>query len=208
MKPAHAATHAQRSSSWGRRARRAGVALAIAAAAVGAAWAEPVTYVIEPSHTFAHWEVLHFGTSTIRGRFGGIEGSVQLDRAARTGQISITLDIATLDTGVAPFNAKLRSNEFFDVAQYPKAWFVGRRLEFDGDRLKSVTGELTLHGVSQGITLTATHFNCYDHPYFKREVCGGDFEATLRRGEFGMPFGAPLVADRVRLLIQVEGVRQ
>lgn len=188
---------------------RAGLAGAVLAlAGLGAAQAQPVTYLIEPTHTFAYWDVLHFGTSTIRGRFGGVEGSVKLDRAARSGEVSIALDLTTLDTGIAPFDAKLRSNEFFDVAQYPKAWFVARRLEFDGDRLKSVTGELTLHGVSQGLTLVAKNFNCYEHPMLKREVCGGDFEGSLRRGEFGMAFGAPLVADRVRVLIQVEGVRQ
>jgi len=174
----------------------------------GAAQAQPVTYLIEPTHTFAYWDVLHFGTSTIRGRFGGVSGSIKLDRAARSGEISVAVDLKTLDTGIAPFDAKLRGNEFFDVAQYPQAWFVARRLEFDGDRLKSVTGELTLHGVSQGLTLVAKNFNCYEHPMLKREVCGGDFEGALRRGEFGMAFGAPLVADRVRLLIQVEGVRQ
>jgi polyisoprenoid-binding protein YceI len=189
------------------RAVRA-AALSLALLAGPGAYAEPVTYVIEPTHTFVHWEVLHFGTSTVRGRFGGVSGSVTLDRQARSGQISIAVDTTTLDTGIAPFNAKLRSNEFFDVAQHPKAWFVASRLQFDGDRLKSVTGELTLHGVSQGVTLTATRFNCHDHPMLQRQVCGGDFEASLRRGEFGLAYGAPLVADQVRLLIQVEAIRQ
>ena len=179
---------------------RHGAAAAVLLAA-GTAQAQPVTYALDPTHTFATWEVMHFDTATIRGRFGGVEGSIKLDRAARSGEISVALDLTTLDTGIAPFDAKLRSNEFFDVAQYPKAWFVARRLEFDGDRLKSVTGELTLHGVSQGLTLVAKNFNCYEHPMLKREVCGGDFEGSLRRGEFGMAFGAPLVADRVRVLI-------
>ena len=188
---------------------RAGLAGAVLAlAGLGASQAQPVTYTLDPTHTFAYWDVLHFGTSTIRGRFGGVEGSVKLDRAARKGEVSIALDLATLNTGIAPFDAKLRGNEFFDVAQYPKAWFVASRVEFDGDKPKSVTGELTLRGVSQGLTLVAKNFNCYEHPMLKREVCGGDFEGSLRRGEFGMAFGAPLVADRVRVLIQVEGIRQ
>jgi polyisoprenoid-binding protein YceI len=174
----------------------------------GAAQAQPVTYLIDPTHTFVHWEVLHFGTSTVRGRFGGVEGSVKLDRTARRGEISLTLDTTTLDTGIVPFNAKLRSNEFFDVAQHPKAWFVATRFDFDGDRPKSITGELTLRGASHGLTLTATRFNCYENPMLQREVCGGDFEATVRRGEFGMAYGAPLVADRVRLLVQVEAIKQ
>lgn len=189
------------------RAIPAALALLLGAT-FGPAHAEPATYAIDPTHTFVQWEVLHFGTSTVRGRFGGVEGSVKLDPAARSGEISISVDTTTLDTGIAPFTAKLRSNEFFDVAQHPKAWFIARRVEFDGERVKSLTGEFTLKGVSQGVTLTATRFNCYDHPMLKRQVCGGDFETVLRRGEFGMAFGAPLVADRVRVLVQVEGIRQ
>jgi polyisoprenoid-binding protein YceI len=174
--------------------------------------AQPVAYTIEPAHTFVQFEVLHFSTSTIRGRFGGtkapVGGSVTLDRAARAGQVAIEIDMTGIDTGIAPFNAKLRERDFFDTQRHPRAWFVARQWRFDGDRPASVTGELTLRGVSQGVTLTATHFNCYDSPIFKREVCGGDFEAVVKRSDFGMTYGLPLVGDRVRLVVQVEAVRQ
>lgn len=193
------------------RAATAVAAVALAFAA-GAAWAQPVAYALDPAHTFIQFEVLHFGTSTLRGRFGGtnspITGGVTLDRTARAGQVSIEVDMASVDTGVAPLNAKLRETDFFDTKGHPRTWFVARQLRFDGDRLASVTGELTLRGVSQGLTLKAMNFNCYDNPLFKREVCGGDFEAVVKRSEFGMTYGLPLVGDRVRIVVQVEAVRQ
>jgi polyisoprenoid-binding protein YceI len=65
-----------------------------------------------------------------------------------------------------------------------------------------------LRGVARPVTLTATRFNCYDNPILKREVCGGDFEATIQRSQFGMTYGLPGIPDNIRLLIQVEAVKQ
>jgi polyisoprenoid-binding protein YceI len=67
---------------------------------------------------------------------------------------------------------------------------------------------LTLRGVTKPVTLTATGFNCYDNPRLKREVCGGDFETTIQRSQFGITYAAPVSPDAVRLLIQVEAIKQ
>ena len=71
-----------------------------------------------------------------------------------------------------------------------------------------MSGELTLRDVRQGLELRALRFGCHTHPQLQREVCGGDFEGELMRANFGASFGMPFVADRVRLLVQVEGIRQ
>jgi polyisoprenoid-binding protein YceI len=170
--------------------------------------AQPVTYLIEPTHTSVTWEVLHFGTSTTRGRFARVQGHVVLDRTAHTGEASIEVDTTALDTGIAPFNARLKQGDLFATDEHPKAWFVAGRLQFDGEQLAAVPGELTLRGVSQPLTLKAVRFNCYRNPLFNREVCGGDFEATVRRNDFGMSFGLPFVGNEVLLRVQVEAVRQ
>ena len=170
--------------------------------------AQPVTYLIEPTHTSVTWEVVHFGTSTTRGRFARVQGQVVLDRAARTGEASIEVDTTALDTGIAPFNARLKEADLFATAEHPTAWFVAGRMLFDGDRVVAVPGELTLRGVSQPLTLKAVRFNCYRNPLFNREVCGGDFEATVLRNDFGMSFGLPFVGNEVLLRVQVEAVRQ
>ena len=80
-------------------------------------------------------------------------------------------------------------------------------MRFDGDRLAEVRGEFTLRGISRPLSLHATSFGCRIDADSKREICGGDFEAELLRSDFGITFGLPLVGDKVRLLIAVEGSR-
>jgi polyisoprenoid-binding protein YceI len=181
-----------------------GVLLALAC---GSARAEPLRYTLDPGHSWVQFEIVHFGTSTIRGRLGPVEGSVSLDRAAGRGEVGITVPTASVSTGFKPFDGVIRGAEILDAATHPTAWFVARQFNFEGDRLSSVRGEFTFRGVSRALTLTAARFGCYDHPVLKREVCGGDFEGEILRSEFGASYALPFVADRVVLKVQVEGVR-
>lgn len=192
----------------GRAGRRAGTAVLAAALAAGSVHAEPAVYLLDPDHSFVTFEVLHFGTSTIRGRFAGIDGFVELDRDARPGSVSLRLPPADVDTGVPAFDARLRGPDLLAVEIYRWAYFVASRVIFDGAAVAAVHGELTLRGVSRGLELRALRFGCCGHPLLRREVCGGDFEGELRRSDFGAGFGVPYVADRVRLLVQVEGIRR
>jgi polyisoprenoid-binding protein YceI len=196
-----------------RSARRHATRLAAAAAVLAAVLFVPgtalaQTYVFDPSHTQVTWEVLHLGTSTMRGRFNRIEGHATLDRAARKGEVTVVIDTASISTGVLPLDGLLRGPQGFSAEFHPKAFFIAPQLTFDGDKLASVRGEFMLRGVSRPLELRATAFNCYAHPTLQREVCGGDFEAVLERSAFGITHSLPFVGDRVRLLIQVEGVRQ
>jgi polyisoprenoid-binding protein YceI len=171
--------------------------------------AEPVRYRFDPTHTFVHFELSHFGTSTIRGRFGPLDGEVEIDRSARRGRVQVEIDTAQASTGVQVLDARLREPDMLSVQAHPKAYFVAERVEIDdGGRVKSLRGEFTLRGVSQPLTLTALRFNCYISPLLRREVCGGDFEGQLSRSAVGITHSLPLVSDTVRLLVQVEAVRQ
>lgn len=182
--------------------------LLAAALAAPLAHAEPVSYAIDPSHTFVTFEALHFGTSTNRGRFDKKQGSVVLDRAAKTGKVDLTIETASVNTGVGPFDKHLIGPDFFETEIFPTARFVGEKFSFAGDKVSEVSGALTLLGKTHPVTLKASNFNCYDHPRLKREVCGGDFETTIQRSLWGMGYGLPAIPDSVRLLIQVEAVRQ
>lgn len=172
------------------------------------AGAEPVTYVLDPSHTQVTWEVMHLGTSTMRGRFNRIQGHAVLDRAANTGELSVQIDTASVSSGVAPLDSLLRRNDMLASEAHPAAYFVARRFVFDGDRPSAVRGEFTLRGTSLPLELRAVRFNCYEHPMLQREVCGGDFEGEFRRSNYGINHSLPFVADTVRLLIQAEGIRR
>ena len=168
--------------------------------------AEPIEYTLDPAHSFAYFELLHFGTSTIRGRIGPLSGGVMLDRSAAKGSVGLAIATATVDTGVKAFDARIREPDLLASAAFAQAYFVAERFRFDGDRLTEVRGEFTLRGVSRPLSLNALRFGCYQSPQFQREVCGGDFAAEFDRSEFGIHFGLPFVGNRVRLLIQVEGV--
>ena len=98
---------------------------ALALAAATAAQAEPTTYQIDPSHTFVTFEVVHYGTSTVRGRFDKKEGTVQFDRAAKTGKVELTIDIASISTGVEAFNGQLVGERWFKATEFPSATFTG-----------------------------------------------------------------------------------
>ena len=188
-------------------ARSRCAALTLAVLGSGGATAAPLEYTFDPAATRVHWEILHFGTSTIRGRFDAVEGSVTLDRQARIGQVSVSVTTASVSTGTPLFDALLRGPLLLDAKGQPQAFFVAQRLGFDGEQLASAAGEFTLRGVSQPLSLRALRFSCRTDSTPPREVCGGDFEGEIRRSDFGITHSLPFVADRVRLVVQVEAFR-
>ena len=173
-------------------------------------YAQTAVYKVDPTHTHATWEAKHFGTSTSRGHWDKTEGEITLDKAAKTGKAEITIDMATINTGVAPFNTHLKSDVFFDVANHPTAKFVGDKFKFEGDKITEVAGTMSIRGKSNPAVMKAIGFNCYDHPALKREVCGGDFETVIKRSLYGVNWGLSNFAttDDVKVSIQVEAIKQ
>jgi polyisoprenoid-binding protein YceI len=183
--------------------------LLVASLFAAVASAQAATYTIDPTHTFVTFEADHFGTSTNRGRFDKKDGTVEFDRAAKKGKVELTIDVASINTGVAPFNKHLQSADFFNVEQHPTAKFVADKFTFDGDKVTQVSGTLTMLGKTNPVTLKANRFNCYMNPMLKREVCGGDFETTIQRSQWGVSYGLNMgMQDNVRLVVQVEAVKQ
>lgn len=170
--------------------------------------AQAADYQLDPDHTFITFEVLHNGTSTVRGRFDATEGRVRFDPAAGTGDARISVNMASINTGSKGFDEHLRTVDFFSVANHPQATFTSTAFHFDGQTVRSVDGMLELLGQSHPVTLRAVRFNCYQNKRLGKEVCGGDFQADLTRSQWGMNFGVPGIPDAVRLQIEVEGVRQ
>ena len=176
--------------------------------------AQPVAYALVPEQSFVTFEVLHFGTSTIRGRFGPpLQGEVLLDRRAGTGEVSLRVATADVNPGVGVFNARLRQADLLSTEAFPEAYFVARNVRYAGNAVAEVRGEFTWRGVSQPLSLRALRalrFACRTDRQASApdEICGGDFEGELLRSNFRATFGLPLVADRVRLVVQVEGRRR
>jgi polyisoprenoid-binding protein YceI len=186
--------------------------LAVAAAAAlfaSVAHAESATYAFDPTHTYVTFEIGHFSTSTNRGRFDKKEGTAQLDKAAKTGKVTVTIDTTSINTGSDAFNKHLQSADLFDAAKYPTITFAGDKFTFSGEKVTQIAGNLTLLGKTQPVTLKANQFNCYVNPMLKREVCGGDFETSIDRTAFGMAYGIDWgFPKEVKLIIQVEAIKQ
>jgi len=184
------------------------IALLAAAATASSAFAAD-TYKIDPSHTYPSFEADHMGgLSTWRGKFDKTDGSIVLDRAAKSGTVDITIDTTTIDFGHAKMNEHAKGAEIFDTAKFPTATYKGK-LVFKGDVPTSVNGELTLHGVTKPVTLAINKFKCIQHPMLKREVCGADASATFKRSDFGVSYGEQYGFNQeVKLAIQVEAIKQ
>lgn len=181
----------------------------LAAAFASTAFAAADTYKIDPSHTYPSFEADHMGgLSTWRGKFDKTDGTITLDRAAKSGTVDITIDTTSIDFGHAKMNDHAKGPEIFDTAKYPTATYKGK-LVFKGDVPTSVNGELTLHGVTKPVTLTINKFKCIQHPMLKREVCGADASATFKRSDFGVSYGDAYGFNMdVKLAIQIEAVKQ
>jgi polyisoprenoid-binding protein YceI len=153
------------------------------------------------------YEMGHYGTTTNRGRFSTKDGTIKIDGTGKGGKIDITMDISSINTGVDLLNRHVLSKDFFNVAEFPVARFVADKIDFSGDKVTEVDGALTLMGQTRPVKLKANRFGCYLSPLIKRQVCGGDFETTVARSEWGITWGIPFgFEDRVRLLVQVEAV--
>jgi polyisoprenoid-binding protein YceI len=191
-------------------ARLALCALALCAAPLATSATAAETYRIDADHTFAHFAVVHTGVSSVRGRIGVAKGNATLDAAQQSAEVTVELDLRTLDTGVKKLDAILSGEMFFDVAKFKTARFSGHAVRFADGAPVEFDGELTIRNVTQPIHLTAEHFVCQQVTILviKHYVCGGDLTATLKRSDFGLTKYLNMVSDDVRITISVEAIRE
>jgi polyisoprenoid-binding protein YceI len=176
--------------------------------AFGTASAAPETYVLDNNHTFPRFSYSHFGYSTQLSRFDKTSGTIVIDRAAKTGSVDVTIDTTSVDTGSTVFNEHIQGEDFLDTAKFPTATYKSTGMTFQGDAPVSVQGELTLKGVTKPVTLKIESFKCMPHPILKKDACGANATAMVKRSDFNMGKYAPNVGDEVTLSIAVEAVKQ
>jgi len=176
----------------------------------GTAMAAPVTYKVDPGHTYPSFEADHMGGLSVwRGKFDTSSGTVVLDKDKSTGTVDITVDTTTIDFGHAKLNEHAKTPDMFDVAKFPTATYKGTLASFKDGAPTEVKGELTLHGVTKPVTLKINKFLCKPNPMTKKEVCGADASTTINRGDFGIKYGDNFGFNLdTKLAIQIEAVRQ
>lgn len=172
----------------------------------GAAHAAAETYLVDSNHTFPSFEVTHAGGfTTTRGLFQKTTGKIILDRAARSGSIEIVVETASVTTGHARRDDIVR--DFFKTAEFPQMIYRSHKLVFSGDTLTAAEGELTMLGVTKPVTLAVTSFKCRPHPVNKKDQCGADGAAQIKRSDFGLNATGG-TGDDVKILFQIETYKE
>jgi polyisoprenoid-binding protein YceI len=167
--------------------------------------AAPVTYEIDPAHTYPSFEADHSGGMSVwRGKFNSSAGKITFDKEAGAGTVDVTIDMKSIDFGHQGLNDHANTPDIFDTAKYPTATYSGKLAGFRNGAPTTVEGNLTMHGVTKPVNLTINSFKCAPGRS-GREVCGADASATINREDFGVAFGKNFGFDmKVMLRIQVE----
>lgn len=180
--------------------------LALTAALITPAFAAD-SYTIDPSHTFPVFEVSHLGFTTQRGRFNKSSGKIMLDLAAKKGSVDLIIDTRSLDMGFDTWDKHMSADGFFNTEKFPTMTFKSDKLVFDGDKVVAAEGSFTLLGVTKPLKLVVNNFRCAPNPFTKKDMCGADVSAILKRSEFGMVKFVPAVSDEVKITSPVEAYK-
>lgn len=186
--------------------RKHAIALLLASCLPVSAFAAD-SYTVDPTHTYAHFTVSHFGYSTMHGRFDQSAGKVTLDTAAKTGTVDITIQAASVSTGYGKRDDHLKSTDFFNAAEFPTITYKASSIKFKGNTPSTVEGQLTMLGVSRPVTLTIDAFKCGPNPMSKKEECGAAATAQIKRSDFGMKSFLPGVGDDIKLEFEIEAYK-
>ncbi len=172
------------------------------------AQAAPSTYIIDNGHTFPHFTYNHLGYSTQTHQFDKTSGKVVINFQGKTGQVDVTIDATSVNTGFPLFNEHIQDKEYFDTANYPTITFKSNEMTFKGNKVTSVSGDLTIKGVTRPVTLEVTHFKCMAHPIFKAPACGANATAVVKRSDFNMSKYVPFISNDVTLTLAIEAVME
>jgi polyisoprenoid-binding protein YceI len=194
--------------------RKSAIFTAILALAAVAASGQVSRWQIDPAHSEADFTIKHMGISNVHGRFGNVSGSLNLDDKDITrSSVDATVDVTTVDTGVAQRDQHLKSPDFFDATKYPQMTFVGKSLSNSQGQLQ-LTGDLTLHGVTKPVTLALEGPSKEQaDPYGKIRRA---FSATtvIHRQDYGLTWngnlksGDNVLGDDVKVELDIELIKQ
>jgi polyisoprenoid-binding protein YceI len=170
------------------------------------------TWVIDPRHSRVGFAVKHVGIATVRGEFTDFEGTLEVGEDPPTARAYGTVRVESVNTNEPERDAHLRSADFFDVERFPELRFESTAIEWvDEDELR-ITGLLTIHGVTNEVTLKAEFHGTETDPWDNERV-GLEVTGRLSRGDYGMKFnqalgtGNMLVGDKVNLTLDVSAIR-
>ena len=159
------------------------------------------TYMVDPGHSQVAFTVNHLGFSTYHGIFGDVTGSMSIDpKAPAKAKVSIDIPIQGIATTSAKLNEHLLGPDFFDAAKHPTAHFESTSIRASGKSAR-ISGNLTIKGVTKPVVLDAVFVGA--GTMMGKRTVGFDATTTIKRSDFGVSYGIPLVPDAVPLQISV-----
>ncbi len=173
-----------------------------------------ITWKIDPAHSRAEFKVKHMMISNVRGNFSGLSGTLVEDPADRTrSQLDATIDVSSISTGDAQRDAHLKSADFFHHEQHPVMTFKSTKVEKKGEEEYSVTGDLTLHGVTKPVTFAVEGPSAAGKDPWGNTRIGLSATTKINRKDFGLNWNAALetggilVGEDVQIALDVQFIK-
>ncbi|MGF6485450.1 YceI family protein [Paraburkholderia sp. JPY419] len=168
----------------------------------------PGRYDIDQDHTSITFDIDHFKYTRFTMRFNRKQGELDwndggLDRSTA----SVAIDAASIDTNVPLLDKMVKSDSMLDVARYPQIRFASTRFERTGEARGTLSGDLTIRGVTQPVTLDVTFNGFAPDPLTKKDTLGFSADGHFSRAKFGLTTWYPAVGDDIHVRIQAEFVR-
>jgi polyisoprenoid-binding protein YceI len=173
-----------------------------------ASFASPATYSIDPQHSRPRFTYNHFALSSQLGSVNKMTGKITLDADAKAASGDVVIDMNSITSGLDLRDKHMKNATFLDTATYPEATFKSTNVAFAGDRPVSISGNLTMHGISQPVTFNVTTFMRGPRGALQnRDAVGENATAVISRTAFGIDRYAPSVSDDVTITIGLEAIR-
>jgi len=157
-------------------------------------------FAVDTYHSQVGFTLSHMGFSNFSGRLSSVTGTLSLadgDRSAS--KLSVSIPAKTFSTSLEKLDGELTSADWFDAAKFPTITFTSTKVTPTGPDSATITGDLTLHGVTKPITLTAHFVGAGANPLTKKYTVGFDATGTVKRSDFGVTKYVPLIGDEVEL---------
>ncbi len=184
-------------------------ALLVFALSPSAAFAESEKLILDKPHTQIIFAVSHLGYADSYGKFLDYEGEILFDQAQpEKSGVDVTIKTASLDLGDEKWNAHMKNADFFDVEKFPVMTFKSTGITVTGEKTADIAGDLTIKGVTKPVTLKTVYNKTEKHPKGERIDSGFSARTTIKRSDFGIAYGLPMIPDDVNIILEVEAYKE
>jgi polyisoprenoid-binding protein YceI len=175
----------------------------------GAATSKAADYTIDPTHSHVLFTIDHLGFAKMVGLFSDFSGNISFDaNNVPASKVNVTIKADSLQTQLAARDKDLKGADWFNVTEFPEMTFVGTDFAKKDDHTGTLTGKLTLHGITKPVTLNVVVNKVGQNPLDKIDSAGFSARGTFKRSDFGMKTYLGAIGDDVDLIIEIEAKKK